>query len=74
MVQTKADGKNQKAQAKWTEAQTRSLLDMLQDKTKGLNTADNNFQAPVWTTAMNRLNKSFKLELDIDQIKTIGPR
>ena len=37
MGQNKGAEKTAKPQAKWTEAQTRSLLDSLQDETKGLN-------------------------------------
>ena len=69
MGHAKSGVKTPKTPARWTEAQTRSLLDTLQDKTKGLNTADNNFQPPVWTKALNDLNESFNLHLDLDQVK-----
>lgn len=69
MGQKKANGKILKAQENRTEAQTCSLLDTLQDETKALNTADKKIQAPVWTKAVNDLNDSFWLKMDIDQVK-----
>lgn len=69
MGQHKGGEKTVKRQAKSTKSQTRSLLDSLEDKTKGLNTAHNNVQALVWNKALNDLNESFHLQLDLDQVK-----
>ena len=69
MGRAKSASKTPKTPAKWTEAQTRSLLDSLQDETKGLNMADNNFQPTVWMKALKDLNESFGLQLDLDQVK-----
>lgn len=49
----KASRNNPEAQEKFTETHICSLLDKLKDETKGLNTANNTFQAPVWTKVVH---------------------
>ncbi|EGG07822.1 uncharacterized protein MELLADRAFT_55795 [Melampsora larici-populina 98AG31] len=69
MGRPKSSSQPAKPQAKWTEAQTHTLLNSLLDLSHDNDRSNNNFPPTVWGKAVKELNDTHEIDRDITQEK-----